>query len=294
MRVAAIQLTSGADREANLERALEQVERAVTAGAELIVLPEYVDYLGPAERAWELAAPIPGPTVDAFAVVARQAGVWIVAGSVWERAPEIGRRCYNTSVLLDPAGAVAARYRKVHVFDVHLGEVDGHESEFVAAGDEVVVAPVDGLTMGLSVCYDLRFPEVYRAQALLGAQAFLVPSSFRLETGRDHWEVLIRARALENQCYLVAADQVGIDGRGIACYGRSMIADPWGTVLACAPDEIGFVMADIDPRRLGRLRAGFPALASRRDDVYGITLRERDGDRPLVPSEHRGGPRGQG
>jgi predicted amidohydrolase len=291
VRVAAVQLTSGADRDLNLERAVRLVDLAVGAGVDLIVLPEYVDYLGPPQRAYELAAPIPGATIDIFAAKAREAGVWIVAGSVWERAEGIGRRCYNTSVLLDRAGTLVARYRKLHAFDVSLGEVDGHESDFVAAGDEVVVAAVEDLVAGLSVCYDLRFPEVYRAQALLGAQAFLVPSSFRLETGRDHWEVLLRARAVENQCYVVAADQVGIDGRGIATFGRSMIVDPWGVVLACAPDEPGFVVADVDLDRQARLRRGFPALGRRRDDVYRLTIRDATGKIRQLPRDANKGPR---
>jgi deaminated glutathione amidase len=263
MRVAVCQMNSRGDRGANQKVALDLLAQAATAGADLAVLPEYTDYLGPG-RDVPSPEPVDGPYLAAFADAAAAHGMWVVAGSFHEAGAE-GGRTYNTSVVFDRAGAVAATYRKIHLYDVEIpGRVSFQESRSVAAGDTPVTVDVEGVRVGLSICYDLRFPELYRRLVDDGAQVLLVPSAFMLHTGRDHWEVLLRARAIENQCYVAAAAQIGDHEPGRTCYGRSMIVDPWGTVLAQAPDELGVTTADIGLDRLARIRAELPSLANRR------------------------------
>ncbi len=276
MRVAACQMNSRQDKAANLAAALDLLDRAARAGADLAVLPEYLDYLGTDEGALAAAEPVPGPLVEALGARARALGIWVLAGSVHAR-PEgpSGARCTNASLLLDRQGRVAARYDKLHLFDIGLaGQPSYRESATVGGGDRIVTAAIDGVLAGLSICYDLRFPELYRLQALAGARLLLVPAAFTAHTGRDHWELLLRARAVENQCFVVAAGQIGESVPGRACFGRSMVVDPWGTVLACAPDEAGVVvLADLDLERQRRIRAELPALANRRPDVYALEAR---------------------
>ncbi|MGH3663084.1 MAG: carbon-nitrogen hydrolase family protein [Micromonosporaceae bacterium] len=263
MRVAVCQLNSRDDRDANLSAARKLLQQAADRGARLAVLPEYVDYLGPAATAPE-PEPVDGEFGQFFAHAARTLGIWVLAGSFHETGPDPGRT-YNTSLLLNPHGEQAARYRKIHLYDVEIpGRVSYHESKHVAPGAEAVTADVDGVGLGMSVCYDLRFPELYRRLAIDGAQLLTVPAAFMLHTGRDHWEVLLRARAIENQCYVIAAAQIGDHEPKRTCYGRSMIIDPWGTVLAQAPDVTGVTVADIDMDRLATIRAELPSLANRR------------------------------
>jgi predicted amidohydrolase len=229
----------------------------------LAVLPEYVDYLGPAARAPK-PEPIDGEFGAFFADAARNLGMWVHAGSFHEAGPDTGHT-YNTSLVFRPDGSLAAVYRKIHLYDVEIpGRVSYQESRTVAAGVETVVAAVDQLRLGLSICYDLRFPELYRRLAIAGANVLVVPAAFMAHTGRDHWEVLLRARAIENQCYVLAAAQIGDHDPGRTCYGRSMIADPWGTVTAQAPDVVGVTVADLDLDRLATIRAELPSLANRR------------------------------
>jgi len=277
MRVAACQLNSRQDKSANIAVVLELLDRAADAGADLAVLPEYVDYLGTDDGALLAAESVPGgEATERFAAKARARGMWVLAGSIHARVGN-GRRCANTSMLFDRDGQLVARYEKIHLFDVR---VDGHaeyrESDTVAGGQDVVTANIDGVTTGLSICYDIRFPELYRLQALAGARLFLVPAAFTLQTGRDHWELLLRARAVENQCFLVGAGQIGTSIPGKQCYGHSMIVDPWGTVLTSSPDRIGVVVADLDLYHQDRLRSEFPALANRRADVYALTASSKD------------------
>jgi len=272
MLAAAVQLNSRADKATNLAAAIAGTEAAAAAGAELIVLPEYTDYLGPAAGAASIAERIPGPTTDVLGALAGRLGVTLVAGSYWERAAPPSTQLYNTVTVFDRSGELRAKYRKVHVFDADLeGLGPASESSMVTPGDHLVNVDVDDLQLGLATCYDLRFPEMFRVQVFAGCRIITVPSAFRTRTGRDHWEVLLRARAIENQCYIVAADQVGEDGRGIGCFGRSMIVDPWGTVLACAPDEPGYITAPIEFDRQDRLRASMPVLRHGRPDVYQLT-----------------------
>ncbi|WP_027340957.1 carbon-nitrogen hydrolase family protein [Hamadaea tsunoensis] len=258
MRVALCQLNARSDRDANLKTATELLERAHEGGADLALLPEYADHLGPgaaADDRWPAA----------MAEVAARLGMWVLAGSYHEAGPD-PEHTYNTSLLLDRSGGVAAVYRKIHLYDVDIpGRVSYQESASVSPGAEVVTASVDGVPVGLSICYDLRFPELYRRLAVEGgARVICVPAAFMAHTGRDHWEVLLRARAIENQCYVLAASQIGDHDPGRTCYGRSMVVDPWGTVVAQAPDAVGVVFADLDFERLDKIRAELPSLANRR------------------------------
>lgn len=264
MRVAVCQLNARDDRAANLAAARELLGKAAAAGADLAVLPEFTDYLGP-------AAGLPKPeTLEGeycafFAEAARELGMWVLAGSFHE-ATDDPALCHNTAPLFDRAGSLVTAYRKIHLYDVEIpGRVSYLESATIAPGKETVVADVEGVRVGLSICYDLRFPELYRRLAVQGqAQVILVPAAFMLHTGKDHWEVLLRARAIENQCYVVAAGQIGDHDPGRTCYGRSMVIDPWGTVVAQQPDTIGVTVVDLDIPRLARIRAELPSLANRR------------------------------
>jgi predicted amidohydrolase len=263
MRVAVCQLNARDNRAENLRVARDLLGRAAAAGADLAVLPEYVDYLGPAARAPK-PEPIDGEFGAFFADAARNLGMWVHAGSFHEAGPDT-EHTYNTSLVFRPDGSLAAVYRKIHLYDVEIpGRVSYQESRTVAAGVETVVAAVDQLRLGLSICYDLRFPELYRRLAIAGANVLVVPAAFMMHTGRDHWDVLLRARAIENQCYVLAAAQIGDHDPGRTCYGRSMIVDPWGTVTAQAPDVVGVTIADLDLDRLATIRAELPSLANRR------------------------------
>jgi predicted amidohydrolase len=263
MRIAACQLNARDDRKANLETARALLEQAAAQGADLAVLPEYVDYLGHASGLGEPEA-VDGEFGQFFANAARELGIWVLAGSFHEAGPGDGRT-YNTSLLFDRAGRLATSYRKMHLYDVEIpGRVSYHESKTVAPGDSAVVFDVEGVGVGLSICYDLRFPELYRALATTGAKVLVVPAAFMAHTGRDHWEVLLRARAIEDQCYVVAAAQIGDHEPNRTCYGRSMIIDPWGTVIAQAPDITCVVTAELDMNRLETIRAELPSLLNRR------------------------------
>ncbi len=266
MWVAAIQLNSTADMDRNLARARDLVQEAAHHGASLVALPEHFAYLGPEEKSPPSAQPLDGPLVQEFRGLARNLGIILLLGSF----PELvhpDRPYYNTSVLLGPGGQILARYRKIHLFDVEIsGGPVFQESRHVQAGSEVVAAALAPapFTAGLSICYDLRFPELYRALADRGANLLFIPSAFTLSTGRDHWEVLVRARAIENQAYVVAPAQWGEHSKGRKSYGRSLIVDPWGTVLAQAPDREGIIYAELDSERLTRLRREMPCLLHRR------------------------------
>jgi predicted amidohydrolase len=267
--VALVQLDATGDVDANIDRATQLAGEAAAAGARLVVLPEYLHYRGGDEGFRASARPIPGPFTDAFAEVARRHEAWILAGSVAETSDDPARP-YNTSALIGPDGSIAATYRKIHLFDVAVdhGPVDT-ESARVSPGDEPVVAEVDGVKVGLSVCYDLRFPELYRTLALAGAEVLTVPSNFTERTGRDHWEVLLRARAIENGAWVLAPGQSG-GPTGQPAFGRSMVIDPWGTVVAQASDGVGIVRADVETDRVAAVRRQIPSLANRRPKAYRL------------------------
>jgi predicted amidohydrolase len=265
---AAVQLTSTADRERNLATADRLTRAAAAAGAQLVVLPEKWPFLGRADETPSGAEPFDGPAVRWARDVARELGIDLVAGSFSERV-EGRERGANTSVHVGPDGDVAAVYRKVHMFDVEVGGRTYRESEHEEPGDEVVLSrTADGVELGLTVCYDLRFPELYRILAVLGARVLAVPAAFTLATTREHWEVLLRARAIEDQCFVVAANQVGEHAPGLRSGGRSMIVDPWGVVLAQAPDKETFVLAELDLERQAEIRRTLPSLANRRPQAY--------------------------
>jgi predicted amidohydrolase len=267
LRVALVQLDAGADPDRNVAAAAALADEAAAAGARLVALPEYLQYRGPDDGYRASARPIPGPFTKPFADVARGRDAWVLVGSLAESSGD-PMRPYNTSVLIAPDGSVAATYRKIHLFDVAVeaGPVD-RESARVAPGDVAVVAPVDGVRFGLSICYDLRFAELYRSLALAGAEVLTVPSNFTERTGRDHWEVLLRARAIDNGAYVLAPSQIG-GPPGQPAYGRSMVIDPWGTVIAKAPDGVGIVHAEIDTERVASVRRQIPVLANRRPEAY--------------------------
>jgi len=266
MWVAALQLSSTPDIEANLGRTEALMAEAVSRGARLVALPEHFACYGSAAETAAAAQPLEGPLVVHFRELAGKLGVFVLMGSFPERVPGKARP-YNTSLLLGPRGQILAAYRKIHLFDVDLPGAPGHrESEWTHPGDEVVTAPLPGLpfTAGLAICYDLRFPELFRAQVKAGANLFLLPAAFTATTGRDHWEVLLRARAIENQAYVVAPAQYGQHVPGRRSYGRSLIIDPWGLVLAQAPDGEGVILARLDYDRLQRRRRELPCLRHRR------------------------------
>ena len=267
MRVACVQMNSRDDKAANVAAAAELVRRAAAAGARLVALPETWTYKGSHARLAGEAEAIDGPSNSLLAGLARELGVYVLAGSLYEPGDRDGK-FYNASVLFDPTGEPLAVYRKIHLFDAVAGTKVHRESDDMAAGGDLVVAEVDGVTVGLTICYDLRFPELYRGLALQGARILLVPSAFTEHTGRDHWEVLLRARAIENGCFVVAPDQWGLHGDDRLCHGRSMIVDPWGTVLATVPDGVGLCVADLDLEAVDRVRRQLPALTHRRPDLY--------------------------
>ena len=267
MRVAAVQLNSNGDKERNLASAERLVRAAATDGAELVALPEKWNLLAGGRELVAGAEPLEGPSLSAARGWARELGIHLLAGSISERGEE-GEKASNTSVLIGPDGEDLAVYRKIHMFDVDAGGVSYRESEHEQAGTEPVVAPLGDLTLGMSVCYDLRFPELFRILALRGARLVAVPSAFTLATGRDHWEVLLRARAIEDQVFVVAPNQVGEAPPHFSSFGRSMIVDPWGVVLATAPDGECFVAADLDLAGQDRVRASLPSLANRRPGAY--------------------------
>ncbi len=265
MRAAVVQLNSTDDKSQNLAMAERLVRAAAADGAELVALPEKWNLLASGEEMEAGAEPLDGPSLATARDWADRLGIYLLAGSIAERGEE---KTFNTSVLIGPDGDDLAVYRKIHLFDVEAGGVSYRESDHEEPGAEIVTAPIDGLEIGLSVCYDLRFPELYRILAVRGARLITVPSAFTAVTGRDHWEVLLRARAIENQAFVIAPNQVGETPPHYSSYGRSMIVDPWGVVLATAPDEECFAAADLDLGAQERVREKLPSLANRRPQAY--------------------------
>jgi len=295
LRAAVLQLNTTEDADRNLSAALELVDEAAALGARLLVLPEKFHYLGDPVGVARVRQGLEGPVLTELAAAAGRHGVFIVCGSIWEDLPG-EERAANTSVLMGPDGRRLAVYRKIHMFDVEVGGQVYSESDECRPGHEVVavrlpagalsgtspagagpsgpagtgLAPFEhaGLVVGMSVCYDVRFPELYRALADLGAHVVTVPAAFTMATGRDHWQVLLRARAIENQVFVVAANQTGRHDATHESYGRSMIVDPWGVVLAQAADGRGIAVADLDLHALGHVRRRLPALQHRAPEAY--------------------------
>jgi deaminated glutathione amidase len=261
---AAVQMLAMPDKEANLQQAEAWVREATGRGANLVALPEVFAWRGDRKEERLHAETIPGPTSERMARLAQELGIYLLAGSILEAIPH-SSKAYNTSVLYDPQGDPVARYRKLHLFDVDIeGGVAVLESATRERGNEIAVARTELGCVGLTICYDLRFPELYRALTERGAEIVFIPSAFTALTGAAHWEPLLRARAIENQVYVIAPDQMGKNPKSIAAHGDSMIVDPWGKVLARAADGAGLVLAEIDMDYLAKVRAELPALAHRR------------------------------
>ena len=297
MKAAAVQLNSGADVAANIAAADRHVRAAAADGATLIVLPEKWTAMGSAEQLRAAAEPLDGPAVSWARETASELGVDLVAGSFLEhleggaggrrpasRAPlsqSTGEEKFaNTCVHVSASGGVRAVYRKLHMFDVAIDGRSYRESDLELPGEEIVLSETSsGVELGLSICYDLRFPELFRILAVRGARVIALPSAFTLPTTRDHWETLLRARAIENQVFVVAANQVGAHPGDHRSGGRSMIVDPWGIVLAQVPDREGYAVAELDLDGQREIRARFPALANRRPAAYRwAEAEETDGE----------------
>ena len=269
-RVAALQMCAGSDLAANLATCRQRAAEAAGHGAALLVLPENFAFLGTAERdrlavAETLDAATPGPILSALADMATRHGLWIVGGGMPEAiapADALPGKTYNTCVVVDPHGALVSRYRKIHLFDIDLpGRAVLRESRNTAPGDQPVVCATPLARLGLSVCYDLRFPELYRTLVVRGgAQVLLVPAAFTVPTGAAHWHVLLRSRAIENQCYVVAAAQAGQHNPERASYGHTLVVDPWGAVIAERAEGEGLVMAEIDLDLVDETRQRMPCL----------------------------------
>ncbi len=262
--IAAAQMTSGTDRARNLETAVRLIEEAADLGARLVGLPENFSFMGSQEALLEGAETLEGPTLAAIREVARRRGVYVIAGSIAEKVAD-PRKTANTCALIADDGSLVAAYRKIHLFDVNIPDGARYaESEVVAAGDQAIIAPTALGRIGLTICYDLRFPELYRKLAGFGATILSIPAAFTLFTGKDHWEVLIRARAIENLAYVVAPAQVGNHSAKRQTFGNAMVVDPWGVVLARCPDGEGVCVAPFSRARLERVRQELPALKHRK------------------------------
>jgi predicted amidohydrolase len=261
-------LNATADPAENLVVADRLTRAAAADGATLIVLPEKWTAMGSDEQLRDAAQTLDGPAVQWARAIARELGVELIAGSIVERVA--GReKLANTCVHVDPHGEIRAVYRKVHMFDVDVDGRSYRESDLEDPGEEIVQSSTtDDVGLGLSICYDVRFPELYRILAVRGVRVFPLPAAFTLATTRDHWETLVRARAIENQAFVIAANQIGEHPGAGRSGGRSMIVDPWGIVLAQAPDAVGHIVADLDLQRQDEVRERLPALANRRADVY--------------------------
>src|SRR5437763_13248909 len=268
LRVACVQMTSGPEKAANLEKAEQLVARAAATGADLVALPEKWNAIGTTEQLHAAAETLEGgESVAAMAGWAKGHGITLVGGSISERR-ERREKLSNTSIAFGPDGEVLGVYRKIHLFDVEVGGNIYRESEAEEPGAEPVVVQGEGWPVGLTVCYDVRFPELYRILALEGAELVTVPAHFTTPTGKDHWHVLLRARAIENQYYVAAPGQVGETRPGKPSYGRSLIVDPWGIVLAQAADEETVISAELDRARLQQVREKLPSLKNRQADAY--------------------------
>ncbi|HHT9133714.1 MAG TPA: carbon-nitrogen hydrolase family protein [Candidatus Avalokitesvara rifleensis] len=257
LRVAAIQLSSLGDKGQNTAKAVEFIDTASEYGARLVILPEMFNCYSTLSEMVEKAEPVPGPTINTLAQKARSNNIYILCGSIIETA--IKGKGFNTSVMIGPRGDILGIYRKVHLFDVDIPErVHYKESERILPGNEIVVVNVDGWVVGLAICYDLRFPELFCALTSKGAELVLIPSAFAAHTGKDHWEILLRARAIENQVFIVAPNRFGACPNNMATYGRSMVVDPWGTILSQASDKVCVILSELDISILEEVRENIP------------------------------------
>jgi deaminated glutathione amidase len=265
LRIALAQLDSRDDRAANLARISEQAKSAADRGADLLMLPEACAYRGVFKP--ELAEDASGPTLQTIGAAAARYRIALLAGGVWLRSAD-PLRPYNAAVFIDENGAMLGAYRKVHLFRVDLDAVREDEAAYTTPGDELVTVTWQSIVFGLSICYDLRFPELYRALAAAGAEVLCVPSNFSAYTGRAHWTLLLRARAVENGCYVLAPAQTGVAPGGFASYGHSLVVDPWGEIEGDAGREPGLIASDISAARLAECRAALNPLPQVRPQVY--------------------------
>jgi predicted amidohydrolase len=264
---AAVQMNTGKDLDSNLNKAEQFVKEASSRNAIFISFPELVNCFEDTE-VMKYKESILGPTVQRFQKVAKENNIWIHCGSIHEEIPD-SKKYYNTTFLIGSTGEIVATYRKIHLFDVTLPSGDVIcESDTVVPGSQIVVASTQFAKLGLSICYDLRFPELYRLMALMGAEVLMVPAAFMLSTGKDHWEPLLRTRAIENGCYVIAPAQIGKKADKVTTYGKSMIIDPWGDVIARSSDKESVIIAEIDLDFLRHVRLNIPSLTNRRPDVY--------------------------
>lgn len=247
MKTAVIQLSAGCRKQENIANAVSLVERAARQGAEFILLPEAFFFRGQREKhLFSVVENIPGESTEPFMALAKKYKIFILAGSVYEKA-KTGLKGYNSSALIDNQGRIAVVYRKIHLFDLDLPQRKIKESDYFLAGQKPVTALVQNFSVGLSICYDLRFPELYRGYGKQGVEILCVPSAFTYETGKAHWHVLLRARAIENLCYVLASNQFAGETEAVSCYGRSMIIDPWGKILAeASEDKEEIIFADLN------------------------------------------------
>ena len=269
MRVAAVQMTSTPDKDRNLAAAEKLIAEAAESGAEFVALPELFNLWGSGAQIREGAEPLDGPTLTWACELASSRRITLLAGSIVERSTRGDDHLHNTSCLIDPNGAVVATYRKIHLFDVDVPGAVHRESSTITAGNEVVVAHAGPLHIGMATCYDLRFPELFRAHLARGPNTVVLPSAFTAATGKDHWEPLLRARAIENQVFVIAPNQRGSSTERLHWHGRSMIVDPWGIVLATAPDRECWIAADVDLDAQQQIRKTLPSGDHRRPELFG-------------------------
>lgn len=273
-RMAACQMVANNNKDENLEAADKLIDEAASLGAQMVALPEMFNLLGTNDELLAGGEAVDGPTNTFLAQKARQHGIYLHGGSFMINVDESEKqsdqnKVWNTTFIFDPEGEIISEYRKIHLFDIQIeGKVTYEESAFVEAGSDMVTCETEHGNFGLTICYDLRFPELYRALTLAGAQVVFQPAAFALYTGKDHWETLIRARAIENQVYMVSPSQIGNYGNGGQCFGSSMIVDPWGTVIARAPERACVIVADIDYESQETTRQMLPSLKHRRPDIY--------------------------
>lgn len=274
--VAAVQLDSRNDKKRNVDKMSDFVDEAAKGGADIVVFPELVTYIGSKDRYGEIAEEIPGPTIEMLQTKAQEHDIYIHSGSFIEKSTTEGK-FYNTSAVIDDTGEILDIYRKIHLFDVTIGdEVVTQESEKILPGDNPTVVETDLGTFGLSICYDIRFPELYATLTSQGADVLFIPAAFTMFTGKDHWQPLLRARAIENQAYVIAPGQIGDKPIGIPTYGKSMIVDPWGNVISQASDQEQVVFASIDPTYTTKVREELPSLTHKRPDAYNVSTDSDD------------------
>lgn len=275
--VGLIQMDSQNDKGANMKKACEYIDEAVSKGAKLIAFPENMNLMGDNVGEGGYYEPIPGYTTKILMEKAKEHGVYINCGTIKEEPDNGGEKPYNTSLMIDDKGEIIAKYRKLHLFDVTLPDgTEALESSRNAKGNEIINIETEIGNLGLSVCYDIRFPELYRLLALRGAQVIFTPANFAITTGKDHWETILRTRAIENGCYIIAAGQIGKKNMGkmtVTSFGSSLIVDPWGTVIAKASEHPGVTMAEIDLDYIDKVRGMIPSLKNRRSDIYDVIIK---------------------